>query len=447
MLVNFSLLLLSSASDLPSSKKYIVSGALWKDTNGDKIDAHGGGIVKANDTFYWIGGSIGCCGGTNLYSSPDLVTWTNHGTVYSDNISRPKLVFSSSDGLWHIFGQVGRQLIIASSSSILGPYTTQVEPFSPLGVNFTDFGLFLDADGSAYALYSADHNNDVISLIDPSRTNITTLVHQFSAAGLESPGMFKMDDTYYFIASHKTAYLYNNDVVYSAQNLTGQWSVQSYIAPFGTRTWNSQNTFELTIHGTEGSFVMYMGDRWVFPDLQNSTYVWLPIQVDKVKKAVSLEWHDVWAVDVEKGTISVPEGKKYEAEHGTVTGDAYAAVCPTCSGNQIVTNIRGPSNLTLHNIAGSGSEHWVSFHYINTDGLFGDLTVVDADTLSLVKQRNATVSVNNRTPVPLAQYDTNAGIVMSVPLLLQLDEGDRNNITITSVGNQFAGDLDYIIVY
>jgi len=147
-------------------------------------------------------------------------------------------------------------------------------------------------------------------------------VHQFNAAGLESPGMFKLQDTYYFIASHKTAYLYNNDVVYSAQNLSGPWSVQSYIAPFGTRTWNSQNTFELTVEGTHGSFVVYMGDRWVYPDLQNSSYVWLPISVDGGSKAVNVEWHDVWEVDVERGTFTVPQGTKYEAEHGVIAGAA-----------------------------------------------------------------------------------------------------------------------------
>jgi hypothetical protein len=176
--------------------------------------------------------------------------------------------------------------------------------------------------GEAYALYSADHNNDVIALIDPSRQNVTQLVHQFNAAGLESPGMFKHQDTYYFIASHKTAYLPNNDVVYSAQNLSGPWSVQSYIAPFGTRTWNSQNTFELTVEGSEGSFVIYMGDRWTFPTLMNSSYVWLPIAVDRTSKGVSVDWHDVWEVDVERGTFSVPKGVKYEAEHGSVAGAA-----------------------------------------------------------------------------------------------------------------------------
>ena len=78
----------------------------------------------------------------------------------------------------------------------------------------------------------------------------------------------------------------------------------------------------------------------------------------------------------------------------------------------------------------------MSFHYINTDGLFGDLTIVDADTLAYVKQRNATVSLNGGELIPLPQYDTNAGIVMSVPLLLNLTEGNENSITIGAVGGR-----------
>ena len=34
---------------------WIAPGAVWYDTDGKKIDAHGGGIVKRGDTFYWVG--------------------------------------------------------------------------------------------------------------------------------------------------------------------------------------------------------------------------------------------------------------------------------------------------------------------------------------------------------------------------------------------------------
>lgn len=36
---------------------WIVPGAVWNDASGKKIDAHGGGIIKRGDTFYWIGQS------------------------------------------------------------------------------------------------------------------------------------------------------------------------------------------------------------------------------------------------------------------------------------------------------------------------------------------------------------------------------------------------------
>jgi hypothetical protein len=34
---------------------WIIAGAEWYDTDGNAIDAHGGGIIKHGDTFYWIG--------------------------------------------------------------------------------------------------------------------------------------------------------------------------------------------------------------------------------------------------------------------------------------------------------------------------------------------------------------------------------------------------------
>ena len=34
---------------------WIVPGEAWYDTEGKKIDAHGGGIVRRQDGFYWVG--------------------------------------------------------------------------------------------------------------------------------------------------------------------------------------------------------------------------------------------------------------------------------------------------------------------------------------------------------------------------------------------------------
>ncbi len=56
MLISNSLLSLGVATTVYAAS-WIVPGAIWYDTDGNKIDAHGGGIMQRGDTFYWIGQS------------------------------------------------------------------------------------------------------------------------------------------------------------------------------------------------------------------------------------------------------------------------------------------------------------------------------------------------------------------------------------------------------
>jgi len=37
---------------------WIAPGAVWYDTDGNKIDAHGGGVVLRGDTYYWVGHGV-----------------------------------------------------------------------------------------------------------------------------------------------------------------------------------------------------------------------------------------------------------------------------------------------------------------------------------------------------------------------------------------------------
>lgn len=45
------------AVPLALGASWIVPGATWYDTDGKKINAHGGGIVQRESTFYWVGQS------------------------------------------------------------------------------------------------------------------------------------------------------------------------------------------------------------------------------------------------------------------------------------------------------------------------------------------------------------------------------------------------------
>ena len=48
---------------------------------------------------------------------------------------------------------------------------------------------------------------------------------------LEAPAIIYTGTQYYILMSHKSGYRSNNVVVFSAEKITGPWSIQSVIAP------------------------------------------------------------------------------------------------------------------------------------------------------------------------------------------------------------------------
>lgn len=50
-------------------------------------------------------------------------------------------------------------------------------------------------------------------------------------------------------------------VAFRARSLEGPWSAAFTIAPLGTRTYNSQSGFTLTLEGTEQTTHLYLGDH------------------------------------------------------------------------------------------------------------------------------------------------------------------------------------------
>lgn len=86
-----SLVLLSATA----CAKYIVPGGRWRDTEGNLVNAHAGGVVVEDGKFWWFGEyktegqEEG--GGVSVYSSEDLATWEFHGIALSECM--PKVVF------------------------------------------------------------------------------------------------------------------------------------------------------------------------------------------------------------------------------------------------------------------------------------------------------------------------------------------------------------------
>lgn len=100
-----------------STPAQIMPGAIWPDTEGVHINAHGGGVLFHDGAYYWYGEhkSSGPKGheahvGVRVYRSTDLVTWENAGValpVRDDEasdivkgcvIERPKVLFNERTG-------------------------------------------------------------------------------------------------------------------------------------------------------------------------------------------------------------------------------------------------------------------------------------------------------------------------------------------------------------
>lgn len=110
------LLILSLLLTLPmtgqNQRQSIRSGELWLDDTGTHINAHGGGILKYGDTFYWFGEhkserTSNALVGVTCYASTDLLNWKNCGVALSVSdekgsdiergciLERPKVIYNS----------------------------------------------------------------------------------------------------------------------------------------------------------------------------------------------------------------------------------------------------------------------------------------------------------------------------------------------------------------
>ncbi|KAK1236290.1 hypothetical protein PQX77_000451 [Marasmius sp. AFHP31] len=289
-----------------SGADWIQSNTVWTDTDGNKIEAHGGGVVQRGDTFYWIGHR-----GDNqtpmMYQSTDLLNWQNLGPQAPSvtGLWRPK--FAKPNGSFWLFGQQDRYSLSLKSGQMSGGYATSKKVYlPPNNYSYSDTGMFLDEDSNTwYLLTSADHNVVQINAINSDGT-VGAQASTLKDGDREAPGIFKANGVYFLIVSQKTGWRANPNKVYWANSLAGPWSGGTDIAPAANNTYGSQNTHELVIKGSQQTTYIYMGDAWDSKGSSASNYVWLPMSVNTGNKTVTLQWHDRWKVDVKTGVVSFP---------------------------------------------------------------------------------------------------------------------------------------------
>ncbi|KAJ4167500.1 hypothetical protein NW754_011317 [Fusarium falciforme] len=431
-----------------SSAVYIVPAGHWRDTNGNLVNAHAGGVIfDQPSNKYWLFGEYKIegqteGGGVRVYSSEDLATWEDHGLA----LNAPNRAYN-----WLLQGH-------AVSDTIEGPYT-YVDAYRPLGNWSQDFGLFTDpGTNRSYALYSNGDRREArdvyLTSYNEDVTGLEETIYRWDKFDLEAPSIVKTDAGYFAIMSHKTGYRPNNVVAFRADKLEGPWSQPWIINPLNTRGLNSQSGNTLTIHGSEQTTHLYMGDRWDLNANWEATYVWLPLIVDPEKKSIRIDWVDVYDLDVKTGLWSIVQGQTYYSADATLTGDAWHQEAPFASNGTIATGIDGDDSTISFEIQGEGGEQWVSVYYQNIDDLgFGDSPFGAPDRLNgkWILRRYGWVEINNEpsSRQQISMKDTHKGIIMATPVAVHLTAG-INTLTIGGMSNgngTKAGDVDKIIVY
>lgn len=154
-------------------------GEIWYDTEGNPIQAHGGGFLQqtAEDgkpVYYWVGENkihnSAVFHAVTLYSSRDLVNWTYEGDIlnpFSETVEgaefglldnkweRPKLLYNEKTGKYVLYGHwetansyASSQIAVATADHPAGPYTFlgHWRPGGTLRNWRSDNGIYLDSE-------------------------------------------------------------------------------------------------------------------------------------------------------------------------------------------------------------------------------------------------------------------------------------------------------------
>ncbi len=300
--------------------------------------------------------------GLRCYSSDDLYNWKNEGValaavedpeseiVRGSVMERPKVIYNENTGkfvMWFHLELKGRgyeaaRTGLAVSDSPAGPFT-YVKSFRPNAgiwpLNATDkmkegptepqhdwwtpewrqevndglfvrrdfepgqmsrdMTLYVDEDGTAYHVHSAEENLTIhISELTPDYMDFTgKWIRIFPGGHNEAPAFFKRDGKYYMMTSGCTGWDPNAARLAVADSMLGEWTKldSPCEGEDANLTFHSQSTYILPVEGKEDAFI-YMGDRWNPSKHIDGTYVWLPIQFEEDKPVI--RWQDKWDLSV-----------------------------------------------------------------------------------------------------------------------------------------------------
>lgn len=305
--------------------------------------------------------------GVSVYSSRDLYNWKNEGIALATledesseivkgcNIERPKVIYNQKTKqfvMWmHLEFRGSRygtaRTALAVSDSPAGPfkYVRSVRPNAghwpidypdalrtPLkgdelkeamkdfrkglieggylrrdferGQMSRDMGLFVDDDGKAYLISSAEENFTlhIHELTDDYLDFTGRYARVLPGGHNEAPAILKKDGKYHLLASGCTGWAPNDARHYVSDDILGQWrrvgnpcvgtNPANNLGP--NKTFGGQSTFILAVPGRPDTWIA-MFDAWSPHNLIESGYIWLPVEFEGDRMII--RWRDTWKLE------------------------------------------------------------------------------------------------------------------------------------------------------
>lgn len=312
-----------------------------QDTNGNKINAHAGGIIYSSGYYYWYGEyrspkpSDGSHWDSNqkvtLYKSKDMKNWDYQGVILdlskdpnNWDLERPKIIYNKANDnfvMWfhlepnrkYTEGFAGT----AVSKTINGPFklisarrpnqntnpksnnypgdnnwfvkqaNKKFNEFLPKGQQVRDLTAFVDDDNKAYLIYESedDYSLQVVQLTEDYENFTKNYSRILIGKQNEAPSITKYKGSYFLITSGLTGYKANPPRIYKAKSIYGPWEY------LGSPLYSNGRFVPKTIYNAQPSYifrnpknqqVILMMDIWDisnggFKNLWKSSYAWLPL--------------------------------------------------------------------------------------------------------------------------------------------------------------------------
>ncbi len=269
-------------------------GRIWLDTEGKRIQAHGGSVIYIDGTYYFYGENKEKTDGKNgiwhwgvrAYSSKDLYNWKDQGLIIppepeDENSSlhprsmmdRPHIIYNAHTKKYvawlKIMQKDGSQTVtILTADKFSGPYRKVRERRKPLNMSAGDFDLAVAPDGKAYYYFERVHSETICADLTEDYTDVTGYYsthfpHSNPPYVREATAHFVRNHKHYLLTSGTTGYMPNPSEAAIADTWHGPYTVLGNPHPAdGTRTsFHSQISSVFKVQGKKDLYIA-CADRW-----------------------------------------------------------------------------------------------------------------------------------------------------------------------------------------